>query len=210
MTTLLGRPAKIMVDIDSTLYPSDPLFVRALAALHGVTITLEDIDQWGWWERYMSRQQFASLIREFYHAPEEILAAEPFAGSVKTLRDWQAAGHEVWIVSDRHPRTRKPTNTWLRKLGIEPTGIILKLGINKVAWAAEHVMDLVIDDKPETIVGCLEAGMSVATLIYPYNRLLVSEHPEVMAASDWRSLRRLVEATFLGRTKSPARLKSAR
>lgn len=185
---------RILVDIDSTLYPSDPIFIRAMRERHGLELRLRDLDEWDWWRRYITLDDFLALIRIDFHANDEITGAVPFTGAVEALREWRATGAKIHIVSDRHPRTARATRAWLASCGIEADAIVLRSPIDKIAYAQAHRIDLVIDDRPSTLVAAREAGIRTATLIYPYNRLLLAGAPDIIRAANWRVLRRRIEA----------------
>jgi hypothetical protein len=42
-----------------------------------------------------------------------------------------------------------------------------------------------IDDRPETIACAADAGLWAATLIQPWNRQIVAEHPCVIGFESW-------------------------
>ena len=195
---------KALVDIDSTLYESDHLFVRAMAEMFGHRVRRRDLDRWDWWERYISIHQFRRLIRTSFHADETIRAMVPFPGVVETLRAWREAGVEICIVSDRHPRTARATRDWLAAWGIEADDVVLRHPIDKIAWARRHHVDLVIDDKPGTIAAALEAGIAAAAIIYPYNRDLLAGRPEAFRGRSWDVLRRRIEARCVLGAGAPA------
>lgn len=196
---------KILVDIDSTLYDAGRLFVKYFAKLHGIKIPAR-IESWDFWQDYISAEEFKTLIRLYYHSPKEILAAKPFPGAVEAIADWYSEGRQIYIVSDRDPSTSDATKEWLRRIGLPYHRIILRNPIDKVEYALAHKIDLVIDDKPETIERSAEAGLAVASLIYRYNREVLARHPEVVAASSWPVLRRRIEERFFERPLLPERL----
>jgi uncharacterized HAD superfamily protein len=187
-----------MVDVDSTLYPSDPIFVRGMAELYGISITLEDMDEWGWPARYISDEQFARLIREFFHAESEIAAAVPFPGATSALAAWRRAGHQVHIVSDRHPRTRAATLAWFARVGITYDACVLRSPIDKISYARRHRIDIIIDDRSDTLVRARESGLGAATLVYPANRRILEADPGIVRADNWRSLRREIDRRLIG------------
>lgn len=181
----------ILVDIDSTLYDSDPLFIKYLQQLHGVDV--EEITRWDFWREHMSAEQFVALIRDHYHSPDEIMAATPYPGAVEAVGAWFRAGAAIYVASDRNlRRTGEATRDWLTAIGLPHTELVLRSPFDKVAYALEHGIGLVIDDKPETLARAAEAGLAVATILHTYNRDAVATHPSIIAAPDWPSLRRKV------------------
>jgi uncharacterized HAD superfamily protein len=194
MTSQAVPPAqRILVDIDSTLYPSDPIFVRGMREMYGIRLRIADMTEWGWWARYITLDEFLALIREYFHSEREIASARAFPDAVAALRDWRAAGARVHIVSDRHKRTTPATVAWLDASGIERDTVVLRSGIDKVSYALSHKIGLIIDDKPLTLENARQAGIRTATLSLPYNRPLLAAAPEIIRASNWRVLRRRIE-----------------
>jgi uncharacterized HAD superfamily protein len=200
----VARPRKIMVDIDSTLYPSDPIFIRAMSEMYGVQLDLSALDHWDWPLQHISSEQFAALISEYFHSDTEILAAVPFRGAVEAINAWRAEGHRVHVVSDRGVRAKPATLTWLNNIGIGYDALVLRLGVDKIEYARRHRIDLVIDDRPDTLERAVEAGFAAATLVYPYNRLVVETHPSILASTNWRDLRRRIERQILGKAPEQA------
>ena len=63
---------------------------------------------------------------------------------------------------------------------------------DKVTHAIELGIDVLIDDKPADLLRALEAGMTAATLLHPWNRELC-ETDDVICAEDWPGLARRLE-----------------
>ncbi len=54
---------------------------------------------------------------------------------------------------------------------------------------------MLIDDSPETLEKALDAGLTAATLLHPWNRE-VCETEDVVAAKDWRELASKLEGVL--------------
>lgn len=187
------RPAieSILVDIDSTLYDSDPLFAKYLQQLHGVS--MGEIERWDFWRDHMTARDFAVLIRDHYHSPAEILAATPYPGAVEAVGSWYAAGAAIYVASDRNSRrTGGATRAWLAAIELPHTELVMRTPFDKVTYALESGIALIIDDKPGTLIQAVESGLAAATILHAYNRDAVAAHPEIIAAPDWPTLRRKV------------------
>ncbi len=185
---------RVMVDIDDTLYPAEDLWARIFREHYGTE--LGPIRRWDFWQDYLEPDVFFHLVRTHFHAPEAIRTNLPFSGSGAALRAWKRAGIEIHIVSDRAPSTGRSTRAWLRRNEIPFDICVFQSPIDKVAYAKKAGISLVIDDKPTTIVGCVEAGIPVATVAHRFNAGVRRKHPNtIIAAEDWYDLsERLAEA----------------
>lgn len=189
------RPRRILVDIDSTLYDSDPLWIDCLRRVHDRELTLDDLHQWDWYRHIgLTRPQFDRLIREHYHSPEQILTNEPYPGSVATLRRWRGRGHEIHIVSDRAPSTTEATRAWLEQHGFVFDHTRFALRINKFAYAKEHSIELVIDDRPSFLEALVKDGEMIAATIEQRSNMAVREmYPAIISAPAWPALARKLD-----------------
>ena len=189
---------RILVDIDSTLYPSEQVFIKHLERLHGVTLTPDQMADWDtWWQPYMTRRQFTAFIRRHFHSDDEIRNAVPYRGATTALRAWKKAGHIIHIVSDRHPKTQAATAEWLDKIGAPYDRLVLEWGIDKISYAVEARLNLIIDDKPATLRNALAAGLWTATLAHPHNREVLRENSEIVRARSWPALRTKIETGYM-------------
>jgi hypothetical protein len=142
------------------------------------------------------RGVFAEAIARS-HTDAEILGAPMFEGAADALRAWRGAGVEVHVVSHRHPRTARATKRWLRRNGVGWDAIVLDTRCDKLAYALDERIDLIIDDKPELLGAALDAGLAAACVALPVNTAERAERGDaIVAAPDWPSLRWLLEARF--------------
>jgi hypothetical protein len=183
---------RVMVDIDDTLYPAEDLWTRIFREHYGTEIG--PVRRWDFWEDYLEPEVFFHLVKTHFHSAEAIRTNMPFSGAGAALRAWKRAGVEIHIVSDRAPITARSTRAWLRRNEIPFDLTVFRSPIDKVAYAAASGIDLVIDDKPTTIAGCVAAGIPVATITHRFNMAVRRANPGVIAAGDWYDLNeRLVE-----------------
>jgi hypothetical protein len=196
-----------MVDIDDTLYACSDLWVDLFRS--HASVDIGPLAHWDWWRRYMRPADFNHLVREHLHSPWRIRANVPFAGAGVALRTWTGRGVEIHIVSQRAPESGRATRAWLREHELPFKTTVFAMELDKVAYCVDHEISLMIDDKPDTISRGLAAGLTVATIVHPYNWEVLAEHPEVIRGSDWYELRTALETTIpaLG---SPARQRAAR
>ena len=178
---------RVMVDIDDTLYPAEDLWARIFREHYGTE--LGPIRRWDFWRDYLEPDVFFHLVRTHFHSAEAIRNNLPFSGSGAALRAWKRAGVEIHIVSDRSPATGRATRAWLRRNELPFDVTVFRSPIDKVAYAVQTGINLVIDDKPTTIEGCIAAGIPVATISHRFNAAIRRKHLDtIIAAEDWYDL----------------------
>jgi uncharacterized HAD superfamily protein len=124
------------------------------------------------------------------------MSRSPFDGAPETIRRWHDQGIEIHIVSDRDPSSANVTGEWLQHNGIPYDHLICQYSIDKVEYAVEHGIGLIIDDRPDTIEDAVAASIPAATLIYPYNQHVVERNQRVIAAETWPKLATQIEKRF--------------
>lgn len=191
----MSLPARIVVDVDGTLYDTKPAFSRQFQQRHGIAIAPETIAEWDFWKEHLNLAEFSSLIDEGLHSEVEILGAPPFLGVRAALSAWHRAGSQIYVASDRAQAAAALTARWLTEQGIPFDGLVCAPALDKVAYAQSMGAELLIDDKPATIRAAVAVGLAVGTIIHPYNLAEVGL-PGVTAATTWSGLRRGLEARF--------------
>jgi uncharacterized protein len=174
---------RIAVDIDSTLHHYWDTLEAVAKRRFGVEIPYElqtvwDID-------VLRPEQLHAAVEET-HRDEHVLAATPYPGAVQTISAWHAAGHFIHITSHRRDEAYDATRQWLDRIGLAYDELYCSR--DKVTRAKEIGIDVLIDDSPPMLLGALEAGMTAATLLHPWNRE-VCEEEDIVCARDWPELR---------------------
>jgi FMN phosphatase YigB (HAD superfamily) len=175
-----------MVDIDDTLYPAEDLWARIFREHYGTE--LGPIRRWDFWRDYLEPDVFYHLVATHFHSADAIRANLPFSGSGAALRAWKRSGVEIHIVSDRAPVTARATRAWLRRNEIPFDATVFRSPIDKVAYAVAKKINLVIDDKPLTLEGCIAASIPAATIAHRFNASVRRKHADIIAAEDWYDL----------------------
>ncbi len=174
----------IAIDIDSTLHPYwDQL---SDAAQHRFGISLPYEDQLTWGITLLRPEQIRACIAET-HSEARVLAAEPYPGAVETVRAWHESGHFIHITSHRAAASHDATERWLRQIALPFDE--LYCSYDKLSRCREIGVDVLIDDSPVNLEGALEAGITAATLLHPWNRELC-ETEDVICGADWDELAR--------------------
>jgi uncharacterized HAD superfamily protein len=174
---------RVAVDIDSTLHPYWDTLAAVAKKRFGVDLPY---DRQTIWDIDVLRPEQVRAAVEETHRPEHIRAAMPYPEAVETVNAWHALGHEIHIASHRRGDAYEATREWLDSIGLEYDD--LHCSMDKVAHAIEIGVDVLIDDKPGDLLRALDAGMTAATLMHPWNRE-ICEDEDIVCAEDWVALR---------------------
>jgi FMN phosphatase YigB (HAD superfamily) len=173
---------RIAIDIDSTLHHYWDHLEEIARRRFGVALPYNEQVTWG--ITTLKPDQVRAIVEES-HTEHVVLAGEPYPGAVETVRAWHDAGHFIHITSHRAPGTRLATTRWLERIGLPYDE--LYLSYDKVARCREIGIDVLIDDSPVNLEKAIDAGMTAATLVHPWNRELC-EVEDVVCAEDWPGL----------------------
>ena len=174
---------RIAIDIDSTLHPYWDQFAHAAKRRFGVELPY---DEQQWEIDRLRPEQIRACVDET-HRDERILAAEPYPGAVEAVREWHESGHYIHVTSHRRAGAHSATARWLEGIGLPFDD--LHCSDDKIARCREIGIDVLIDDSPLNLGGALEAGITAATLLHPWNRELC-ETEDVICGADWNELAR--------------------
>lgn len=183
---------RIAIDIDSTLHHYWDLFALLAQRRFGVALPYDE--QVSWDVLPLRREQVAALVKES-HRPEHVLAAEPYADAVETVRAWHEAGHFIHITSHRSTDAHPATSEWLERIGLPHDELFCSW--DKVTRCVEIEIDVLIDDSPRNILDAQERGIVPATIAHPWNRDLCAEEG-VVCAANWVELRERLEPVLAG------------
>jgi uncharacterized HAD superfamily protein len=180
-------PARIALDIDSTLHHYWDL-LDSLAREHfGVELPYET--QTGWGITQLEHGEVAELI-EATHSDENITGADPYPGAVEVVSRWHADGHWIHVTSHRAVATRSATERWLERIGMPYDD--LHCSYDKVTRCTELGIDVLVDDSPVNLGAASEAGIVAATIVHPWNQRLVDEGAAI-GGRDWPELAERLE-----------------
>jgi uncharacterized HAD superfamily protein len=178
---------RIAVDIDSTLHHYWNTLAAVAKKRFGVDLPYER--QTVWDIDALRPEQVRAAVDET-HRPEHIAAAAPYPAAVETVNAWHEAGHSIHVMSNRRGDAYDATRAWLDSIGLRYDE--LYCSNDKVEHAIEIGIGLLIDDKPADLLRALDAGMTAATLLHPWNVELCAEE-DIVCAPDWPALRRQLE-----------------
>jgi uncharacterized protein len=177
----------IAIDIDSTLHHYWDQLSDAARRRFGIALPYESQVTWG--ITLLRPEQVRACVRET-HSEEQVLAAEPYPGAVEVVRDWHEAGHFIHVTSHRATESQGVTEEWLRR--IELPYHELYCSQDKITRCREIGIDVLIDDSPVNLQAAIDAGITAATLLHPWNRELC-ETEDVICGADWPELARNLE-----------------
>jgi uncharacterized protein len=173
---------RIAIDIDSTLHHYWDQLAAAARKRFGVDLPYED--QVTWQISLLRPEQVRACVRET-HGEKMVMAAEPYPDAVATVRAWHEAGHFIQITSHREAASREVTAQWLDRIGLPYDE--LYCSDDKISHAVEIGIDVLIDDSPENLERAIDAGITAATILHPWNRELC-ETEDVIAGENWAEL----------------------
>lgn len=173
---------RIAIDIDSTLHHYWDVLSEISLSRFGVELPYEEQLIWG--ITRLRPEQLRICMQES-HSDEAILGGRPYPHAVETVRAWHEAGHFVHVTSHRSGDRAEPTARWLAQIGLPFDD--LHCSFDKVSRCCELEIDLLIDDSPLNLAGAMERGISVATILHPWNEE-ICEMEGIPAAADWEEL----------------------
>ena len=177
----------IAIDIDSTLHQYWDQLSDAARRRFGVALPYEEQVTWG--ITLLRPEQVRACVEET-HTEARVLAAVPYDGAVAAVRGWHDAGHFIHVTSHRAAGSHDATERWLRNIGLPFDE--LYCSYDKVARCVEIGIDVLIDDSPVNLERALDAGITAATILHPWNRELC-ETEDVICGADWDELARNLE-----------------
>lgn len=173
---------RIAIDIDSTLHHYWDVLSEISLRRFGVELPYDAQLSWG--ITRLRPEQLRICIQES-HSDETILGGRPYPHAVETVRSWHEAGHFVHVTSHRAVDRAEPTAFWLNQIGLPFDD--LHCSYDKVSRCCELGIDLLIDDSPLNLASAIECGISVATILHPWNQE-ICEVEGIPAARDWQEL----------------------
>jgi uncharacterized HAD superfamily protein len=188
---------RLYVDLDDVLAETTSRFPAVVERLFGRTTTFEEIDTFHLDVAFGLDEEQTQRLVDHVHEGDWLLEIEPRPGAVEVLRRWQAAGHEIRVVTGRPPRSHEPSVEWLVRHGVPHAHFHLcdkygRFEANGSVLSLDEVraldFDLAVEDSAE-MAGLL-AGWGVETVLLldrPWNR--ARELPAgVRRVADWAEI----------------------
>ncbi|MFZ5817868.1 MAG: 5' nucleotidase, NT5C type [Bacillota bacterium] len=166
---------RIGLDLDGVLVDSIPRWIEVLNREAGTRYGPDDLpDTYG-----TPEQAFHSDRNEV----EMLILPGPVAGGPESVRAIHAAGHELVVITARHPRLRGLTQAWLEYHGVAVHRLHFLEGASKAPTAVAEGVDVMVEDAPHNALALAEAGVPVLLFDAPYNQAV--SHPLIRRAAGW-------------------------
>lgn len=181
---------RIAIDIDSTLHDYWPLLAGAARRRFGVDLPYDE--QYDWGITRLKPEQLHCCIEET-HTESAILGAEPYPGAVEAVARWYAAGHFIHVTSHRADTCHDATVRWLERIGLPHHELYCSW--DKVTRCRDIGIDVLIDDSPVNLTKAIDAGITPATILHPWNADVVEEE-RIVHGRDWDELAQRLESAL--------------
>jgi len=185
----LARVRPILgVDVDSTVWDLAAWVCEALLEVTGERLDPEACTTWTHvLDAY--GEEAAMEIYTYALSPYRVHEREPYPGSARVLCGLQERGVRIhFITHNWDPKAMTPhLEPWLK----EHFGADISLTVTtEDKLGVLHALSAfgMVDDRPETIARVADAGLWAATLIQPWNRELVRNHPNVHGFKSWHEV----------------------
>lgn len=184
-----GAGLHIAVDFDGVLFDHVPYVLRGFRDRFGIDLAAEGLRHWDYF-RYQAVQDSGltfGCVRRVLREIEtdarlhEEPPRDPHAGQV--MGRWREEGHEVLVVTARHPESEEATARFLERNRIPHDG--LRMGAERKTG-----YDLLIDDAPHNVLMAAADGGRALLMDHPYNRD-VPTHTNPVRVRDWHDVERL-------------------
>jgi 5'(3')-deoxyribonucleotidase len=163
------RQLKIMLDLDNSVSDFNGQFIYYASTLGYKLDTNIIYNEWTLEKALfeLSTEEATRVVNYIMSLDDFWLTMKPFSHAIEYI-NWLALREDCYIVTSPWKMEDKYTNTKL--LWVEKNIPLLK---NKVLFTHEKWkldMDVIIDDKPETLINCNNAGIVTIAIDYGYNK----------------------------------------
>jgi uncharacterized HAD superfamily protein len=199
---------RVYVDMDDVLCQTVRSLVDVLHQLFGRRVAIEDIRDFELSVSFdLDRGQWEALMRAA-HEPRVLESMHPVFGAREVLREWNAAGCELAVVTGRPPSSAEPSRRWLARHAIPHDRIDFVDKYGRSDWSeqdghaqpvaleelAQQGFDLAVEDSRDMAVRLAgELGVPVALIDQPWNREPIAKTQgghRVVRCRDWSDVRR--------------------
>jgi uncharacterized HAD superfamily protein len=165
---------KIGVDLDEIISETFPSILKYNNRVHNIPINDMDFYKYDYWKRM--RDDLQPEIKEFYQTEGRDM--KPIQGAYESLQQLKNLGYELYVITARSAEFSKQTKDWVNKnfpnIFIE---VLFTNAFNKNIKAQSKSdvckslgIKIFVEDDPHYIEDCINAGIKVIYLDYPWNR----------------------------------------
>lgn len=154
--------AKIIIDIDNTLWDLAPVLYERLSEEVPHMPHYSEWKSWHFWKGFVTAERLYGIIKDVHMEQDRF---EPYGGSRGFLQLLRERGFYMIIASHREQETLAPTRRWLEKNGLPFDEIHLSYDKSVLfdnCWG-------VVDDSPVTLEKAKRAGIVRVGLRNPWN-----------------------------------------
>jgi hypothetical protein len=188
-----GRRYTLGLDVDSTVWDLSAWVREAVLDITGEPLDLEAVTTW----THVLDAYGESAAVEIYTralSPHRVCEREPYPGATEALRRLQEErGIQIhFITRNWDPEgIESHLEPWLREHFGPNVDLTVTTGDKLRILRALDAFGM-IDDRPETLARVADAGLWAATLLQPWNRDLVAEHPGIHGFASWHEVQDLL------------------
>ncbi len=176
------------VDVDSTVWDLSAWVCEAVFDVTGETLDPESLSTW---THVLDVYGEEATMEIYEHAlsPDRVREREPYPGSAEVLRGLQDEGVRIhFITHNWDPEAMTLClEPWLKQHFGPAIGLTVTTG-DKLGILHELGAFGMVDDRPDTITRVADAGLWAATMLQPWNRELVEDHPRAYGFTSWSDL----------------------
>lgn len=134
-------------------------------------------------------------LRTLFTAHEDMLYINPVLNdnALDIIREWDAHGYEVYILTARPKELERQTITWLESIGLPYSKLYMLGSYQKQEIVGLESIDIFIEDRRETIQTVEEASIETINILIdtPYNQGELSNHSK--RVTTWEDIRKFVD-----------------
>lgn len=180
----IARRRQVMLDLDSTVFP----LVETMGRLLGrPALSPADCPTWDSLVDHCGGLDGLKATLAEVFVFDVMHAAGAYPGAVETARALTEHGVRIHVVTHRPEACADDTRRYLEQVGLPFDVLVVHPTIDKVAYCAEHGIEVLVDDHPKLIEAAAAAGLAVCALRFPYNEQALT-HAGLTGATSWSEL----------------------
>jgi uncharacterized HAD superfamily protein len=188
----------IYVDLDDVLCQAARHFLLVVEREFGKRIEYEQLTNFDVGHSCGLTAAEREKLYEVVHRPDELLRMVPIDEAIQVLKEWQARGFDIAIVTGRPPASYEASVEWLAKHDISYGSFTVvdkyarfatenTIAIDLTELASQQFCWAVEDSLPMAQYLASAMNVPVALLDCPWNRA-DSYHAQVNRFQDWRAI----------------------